>query len=171
MYGLHHTWERIWPIGNGSQLKAICSVDTILMNGPINNLLEFHFQGKPKTIAFHIIRHKWSSGNWKLTALLFSTRSFLCTRTTLYLEHWWVIRECIFYSDAVSVSLSPTAICLLQTSLLGHSREYRRCRFFLCVADMLSFATKQLFAFLPDLAAEQSHLICTNDFLIYENEN
>ena len=47
--------------------------------------------------------------------------------------------------------------------------KYRRCRLFLCVADMLYFATKQLFAFLRDLAAEQSHLICTNDFLIYDN--
>ena len=37
-YGLHplqHTWERNWPIGNGSQLKAMCSVATILMNRPI----------------------------------------------------------------------------------------------------------------------------------------
>ena len=28
-YGLHHTWEHTWPLGNGSQLKAMYSVTTM----------------------------------------------------------------------------------------------------------------------------------------------
>ena len=51
-YGPHHTSERTWPIGNGRQLKAMCSV--VLMNRPIvvNNLLDFYSHKQPKTSLF-----------------------------------------------------------------------------------------------------------------------
>ena len=84
-------------------MKAICSVVTILINKPMNNLLEFHFQRQPKTIAFHIIRHKWSSANCKPTALLlkFQPGHFFA------LEIGRVIRECIFYSACSLGQLKP----------------------------------------------------------------
>ena len=64
----------------------MCSAATILMNGSINNLLEFRFTFgdclKPP-LFISVIRHNWSSANYKPAAVSSFTRSILCTGTTL----------------------------------------------------------------------------------------
>ena len=76
-YGPHHTWKRrTWPIGNGSQLKAMSSVTTILMKGKIlgNNLLECYFDRQP------INHNRWCNG--KPTGITsWGTRSIV----------WWCV--------------------------------------------------------------------------------
>ena len=151
-YGLHHTWEHTWPIGNGSQLKAMCSVATILMNGQTNNCL---FQRQPKPSLF-ISFHTWMQFCKLQTSCCFKFQPghSLCTRTTL-LNIGRVARKFIVYSGCMSrlqqfLCRKPRCRAILE--------KYRRCRLFLCVAAMYSLATKQVFAFLHDFPAEQSHL-------------
>ena len=55
---LHHTWEGTWPIGNGSQLKAMCSVATYSDERTNEQLAWISFSETALTIAFHIIWHQ-----------------------------------------------------------------------------------------------------------------
>ena len=70
-YDLRHTWERTWPIGTGSPLKAMCSVATILMNGLINHLLKFRFHRQPNHHFAISSDTECASTNCKLAAVKF----------------------------------------------------------------------------------------------------
>ena len=84
---LHHTWEGTWPIGNGSQLKAMYSVPTTLMSGPTNNLLEFHFQRQPKPSRFISSDNKCSLENCKPAAVS-SLKQVISLHWSNSVEQW-----------------------------------------------------------------------------------
>ena len=136
-YGVYHTWERTWPIGNESQLKAICSVTTILINRPINNLLNFIFRGslKPSLFISSDPNGLLQIGNQQLFYQSFNQVISLHSKLAESYGNAFSI------AHAVSVSLSPTVISLLQTSVLSHSRVIQKKLFclFLYVAEMLFF--------------------------------
>ena len=116
----------------------MCSVDTILMTGPIpvNNLLEFHFHRQRQNYRF--LYHPTPNTLLQITKqvlLQVSTRSFLCTRKTL-LNIGRVTRNYIFQALQQFLCRKPRCWAILE--------KYRRCRLFLCVAAIavLLFSNK-----------------------------
>jgi len=121
-----------------------------------NNLLEFHFHRQPKPSLF--VQHQMHF--YKLLnscCFKFQPGHFFAP------EQWcWTLDE----SHGNAFSRLAKA---LQQFLRRKPRcwaileKYRRCRLFLCVAAIAvllcySLATKQLYAFLFNFTAEQSHL-------------
>ena len=118
-YGPHHTWKRrTWPIGNGTQLKAMCSFATILMNRPIlvNNLLEFHSQKQPKPSLF-----RSSDTNYKPAAVS-SFSQVISLHPKNSVEHWTSHTERHFLGQ-----LKPYSNFFTKNRVVdGHSWEIQR---------------------------------------------
>ena len=81
-------------IRNGSQLKAMCSVATIVMNGQ----LEFHSQRQPKPSPFttHPMNDPTPNALLQITYYKPATVLSLNQVISLHLKHWTSHRETHF---------------------------------------------------------------------------
>ena len=67
--------------------ERMCKGATILMNGPINSLLEFHFHRQPKPSLFISFDTKCSSANYKPAAVS-SFNQVVSLHPKNSVEHW-----------------------------------------------------------------------------------
>jgi len=107
-------WEHTWPIESGSQLKAICSVATILLNWPIqkNNFPEFHFHRQPKPS----LRHQMLYCEL-LNSCCWSFDQVISWHLNNSADHWTSHTKCIF-SRLAKVQQINLFICVAAIAVL-----------------------------------------------------